>query len=74
MKRKEEVETMIAAIARRIKPSVDHIGNGNTDDVEYIHQTVENMKLFIDYVSELNELVPQRKIDVIFSERLNELK
>ena len=67
MKRKEEVETMIAAIARRVKPAVDHIGNGNTDDVQYIHETIENMKLFIEYVDELNTLVPQRKIDVIFS-------
>lgn len=74
MKRKEELEVIIAAIARRVSTLTEHIGNGNAEDVGFLNATVDEMKRLIEYINELNELVPQQKIDVIFSDRLNELK
>lgn len=56
MKRKEEVETMIFTIARRISTLTEHIGNGNTDDFDMLYHAVSEMESFIGYVDELNTI------------------
>ena len=56
MKRKEEVETMIAAIARRVSTLTEHIGNGNAQDAGFLNATVDEMKRLTEYINELNEL------------------
>jgi hypothetical protein len=56
MKRKEEVETMIAAIARRVSDYTEHIGNGNTDSIMFLETTVSEMQKLTEYINELKEL------------------
>lgn len=56
MKRKEEVETMIAAIARRVSSRTEHIGNGNTIDSSFLEITVSEMQKLTEYINELKEL------------------
>lgn len=56
MKRKEELEVIIAAIARRVSTLTEHIGNGNAEDVGFLNATVDEMKRLIEYINELNEL------------------
>ena len=56
MKRKEEVETMIVAIARRVSARTEHIGNGNTIDSNFLNITVDEMQKLTDYINELKEL------------------
>ena len=56
MKRREEVETMIAAIARRVSNYTEHIGNGNTDDIKQLEATASEMQKLTDYIEELKRL------------------
>lgn len=56
MKRKEEVETMIAAIARRVSDYTEHIGNGNTEDFDFLDNTKSEMQKLIQYIDELQKL------------------
>lgn len=56
MKRKEELEVIIAAIARRVSTLTEHIGNGNAEDVGFLNATVDEMKRLTEYINELNEL------------------
>ena len=56
MKRKEEVETMIAAIARRVSNYTEHIGNGNADDFDFLDSTKSEMQKLTEYIDELKGL------------------
>ena len=56
MKRKEELEVIISAIARRVSTLTEHIGNGNSQDYGFLNATVDEMKRLTEYINELNEL------------------
>lgn len=56
MKRKEEVETMIAAIARKLRVDMSHVENGNTKDRKYLEHVVKQMQKLTEYIDELKGL------------------
>ena len=55
MKRKEEVETMIAAIARKLKGRMEHASNNKTG-IPFLEETVIEMQKLTDYIEELKRL------------------
>ena len=56
MKRKEELEVIIAAIARRVSTLTEHIGNGNAEDFDFLDNTKSEMQKLIEYIDELKVL------------------